>query len=81
LLAPSGNKPQISGERRRCKADKQAAASLPKKHAAILISKPQISRLGSHRKADKQAAVSLPKKHAVSPISKVQRSRLARKPQ
>ena len=73
-ISASSNKPQISGERRRCKADKQAAASLPKKHAAILISKPQRSRLGSHRKADKQAAVSLPKKHAVSPISKVQTS-------
>ena len=69
-ISASSNKPQISGERRRCKADKQAAASLPKKHAAILISKPQRSRLGSHRKADKQAAVSLPKKHAVSLISK-----------
>ena len=37
----SSNKPQISGERRRCRADKQAAASLPKKHAVSLISKPQ----------------------------------------
>jgi len=72
----SSNKPQISGERRRCKVNKQAAVSLPKKHAAILISKPQRGRLGSHRKADKQAAVSLPKKYAVSLISKQQTSRL-----
>ena len=55
----SSNKPQISGERRRCKADKQAAVSLPNKHAVSLISKPQRSRLGSRSKADKQAAVSL----------------------
>ena len=54
----SSNKPQISGERRRCKADKQAAA--------ILISKPQRSRLGSHSKVDKQAPLIQPKKHAVS---------------
>ena len=58
----SSKKPQISGERRHCKADKQAAVSLHKKHAASLISKPQRSRLGSHSKADKQAPVSLPKK-------------------
>ena len=70
----SSKKPQISGERRHCKADKQAAVSLHKKHAASLMSKPQRSRLGSHSKADKQAPVSLPKKHAVSLISKPQRS-------
>ena len=58
----SSNKPQISGERRRCRADKQAAASLPKKHAVSLISKPQRSGAGSHSKAGKQEAVSLPKK-------------------
>jgi len=63
----SSNKPQISGERRRCKADKQAAASLPKKHAVSLISKPQRSRLGSHSKADKQAAVSLIKQACSKP--------------
>jgi hypothetical protein len=36
----SSNKPQISGQGSHCKADKQAAVSLPKKHAVSLISKP-----------------------------------------
>jgi hypothetical protein len=72
----SSNKPQISSIGSHSKADKQAAVSLPKKHAVSLISKPQISGAGSHSKADKQAAVSLPKKHAVILINKPQVSGL-----
>jgi len=68
----SSNKSQISGQGSHCKADKQAAVSQLKKHAANLIRKPQRSRLGSHSKADKQAPVRQPKKHAVSLISKPQ---------
>ena len=43
----SSNKPQISEAGSHSKADKQAAVSLPKKHAVSLICKPQRSGLGS----------------------------------